>query len=146
MCMRGDLLIQVLNAAWHSDIWREREHTLWCTQRYCTDTCTCIAYGKLHMLDSNAHTQEVLCHIVSTGCILHYPANHSFGNAWEKFLLGVVPGFVAQLCSTVLSVYDLSCEVWLNQSSGNTHLKLAPHLGSRRIFCCKPITTTCCGL
>lgn len=46
-----------------------------------------ILYGYMHMhnLQENAHarvlythTQAVMSHIASTGCMLHYPANHSF--------------------------------------------------------------------
>ncbi len=33
---------------------------------------------------THTHIQAGLCHIVSTGCMLHYPANHSFGNAWDR--------------------------------------------------------------
>lgn len=109
----GDLLIQVLNAAWHFDSKRGKKE-LWCTQiHYCTDTFTCLPYRDTY----DSSMKEIYCHIVSTGFMLCYPANHSFGNAWDRNSSWlVVAGFMAQHCTTVLCGGDLSHGDWPNQS------------------------------
>lgn len=126
-----DLLIQVLNAAWHWYLKGKNIH--FDAQSYYTDICTCIAYRKTHLLDSNTHMGSFALY-----CFHRMHAELScqpfiYKCMRQKFLLSVVPGFMAQHCTTALCVCDLSHDDGLNQSSGNTHLKLAPQLGSRRL-------------
>lgn len=138
MCMRerpADPGVECCLALWQ--LKGKREYTLWYTQRYCTDTCTCVAYRKTHMRDSNSHTHT------HTGSVVPYCFHRMHAALscqpfiWkcmrQKFLLGVVPGFVAQHCTTVLCVVDLSHDDGLNQSTGNTHVKLASHLRRSRL-------------
>lgn len=55
---------------------KERAYTLMHTQ-------ILHEHMHLHSLQENTH-RPALCHIVSTGCMLHHHANHSFGNAWYR--------------------------------------------------------------
>lgn len=79
MCMRGrpaDPGVECCLAFWQ--LKGKRENTLWCTQRYCTDTCTCVAYRKAHMQDSSAHTHRQCCAILfpPDACCIILPTIH----------------------------------------------------------------------
>lgn len=119
-----------------------------------------ILHGYMHMrsLQENTHARVRRAHTrtrMHAGSVVPYCFHRMHAALscqpfiWkcmrQKFLSGVVPGFMARHCTTVLCVCDLSHDDGPNQSSGNTHLKLASHLGSSRPFCCEPITTTCRG-
>lgn len=87
-------------------------------------------YMRMHSLQKNTHAGFQCAH---TGSVVPYCFHRMHAALscqpfiWkcmrQKFLLGVVPGFMAQHCTTVLCVCDLSYDDGLNQSSGNTHFK-----------------------
>lgn len=102
-----------------------------------------ILYGYMHMHSRQENTHAIVptyththrhrqcCATVSTGCMLHYPANHSFGNAWDRNSCWVLCQSL-WLNTVQLSSVSVIWAMMMNQSSGNTHLKLASHLGSSR--------------
>lgn len=131
----GDLLIQVLNAAWHSDSWRERESIL----RSCTSTCTCIAYRKTHVKKTPAHTHRQCCAIFFPldACCIIMPTIHL-----EMHDTEIPVGCCARVYGSKL--FNCSPCLWLElrwwaESKLRQHrLKLALHPGSSRLFCCEP--------
>lgn len=124
MSCRGDLLIQVLNAAWHPDSSREREGI----------KALIHAHTRHFSLQENTRLQSTHMRR-STGSVWHYHASRSL--VIEKFLLGIVSGFRVGNLSTVFCVSDLSHDDGADQSSR----KLDSDLGHSRLFGNEPITT-----
>lgn len=76
MCMRGrpaDPGVEWCLALWQ--LKGKRDYMLWCTQRYCTATCTCIAYRKTRI---PAHTHRQCCAILfpPDACCIILPTIH----------------------------------------------------------------------
>lgn len=111
MSCRGDLLIQVLNAAWHPDSSRGREGIKALIR---AQTLYTLQPAAKH--EATKHTYAESRHIVSTGSVRHHHASRSV--LIEKFLLGIGSGFRVENLSTVWF------ESWRRSGSKLTKVRL----------------------
>lgn len=115
-----------------------------------------ILYGYMHMHSRQENTHAIVPTYTHTHTQTQAVLCHSFHRMhaalscqpfiWkcmrQKFLLGVVPEFMAQHCTTVLRVCDLSYD---DESKLRQHPFEVSLTSREQQICCEPITTMCLG-
>lgn len=140
--LRGDLLIQVLNAAWHSDSWREMENINFDAYQVLAQTHSLALF--VHSLQENTrirprsmHRQCCAILFPPDACCIIMPTSHLEIDDTD------IPVGCARLHGSKLSNCPLCLWFepwwWAGSKLRQHHLKLAPHLGSKRLFCCEPV-------
>lgn len=135
----GDLLIQVLNAAWHSDSWREMENIHFDAYQVLAQTHSLALL--VHSLQENAcvrhqsmHRQCCAILFAPDACCIIMPTSHLELDDAD------IPVGCARIYGSKLSNCPLCLwfkpQWWAGSKLRQHHLDLAPHLGSKRLFRC----------